>query len=236
MPGRPGQVAPAVDRHHAALVGAAPRPAGGVEGGRGQREHRGEVLGERLGGGAAVAGARGGVQPVAALAQQRVQLGERADPGHGHEEVAPEEPHRVLHGALLVAGVGVAVAAPRAVVGAEQREQVRLGHLPADPAPRLGGVVEDELARCPADPAEDGGEPRAHALRSLRPARHGVARARVRQADDEQLQAQPLAGHLRLEVAVVDPRGAGRPLELEVAAPGARAAGEPPIAHVALDG
>ena len=236
VPCRARQVAAPVDRHHAALVRAAPRPAHGVERRRGQREHRGEVLRERLRRGPAVSRPRGCVQAVAPVAQHRVQLGEGADPGHRHEQVPPQEPHGVLHGALLVARAGVAVAAPHAVVGAEQREQVRLGDLPANPAAGLGGVVEDELAGRAPDPPEDASQPRAHALRALGHAGDGVARVRVGQRDHEQLQAQPLARDHRPEVAVVPLRGAGRPLELEVAVPRARRPREPPLAHVAPHG
>ena len=166
--------------------------------------------------------ARDGVQPIAALPEQRVQLAERADPGHRREQVAPDEPHGVLDRALLVARVRVAVAAAHAVVGAEQREQVRLRHLAAHAAARLGGVVEHDLARGAADPPEHLGQAVAHALRALRHAGDGVARVGVGQRDDEQLEAQPLAADHRLEVAVVRLR--------------ARRALEPPSAHMALHG
>ena len=110
------------------------------------------------------------------------------------------------------------------------------GHLAAQAPPGLGGVVEHELAGRPPDPPEDAGQPRAHALGALGHAGDGVARVRVGQADDEELQAQPLPGDHRLEVAVVRLGGAGRPLELEVAVPRARRPREPPLAHVALHG
>ena len=124
MPGGAGQVAAAVHRHHATLVRAALDPADGVEGGRGQGEHGGEVLGERLRGRSAVACARGGVQPIASIPKQRVQLADRADLRDGHEQVSPDEAHGVLDRPLLVARVRVAVAAAHAVVGAEQRERL----------------------------------------------------------------------------------------------------------------
>ena len=236
VPCRARHVAAPVDRHHTALVRAAPRPAHGVERSRGRREHRGEVLGERLRRGPAVARPRCGVQAVAPVAQQRVQLVEGADPGHRHEEVPPQEPHGVLHGALLVARVGVAVAASHAVVGAEQREEVRLGDLPANAPASLRGVVEHELARRAPDPPEDAGQARAHAFGALRHAGDGVARVRVGQGERQQLQAQPLPGNHRLEVAVVGLGGARRPLELEEAAPRDGRMLEPPSAHVALHG
>lgn len=236
MPGGACQVAAAVHRHHAAPVRAAPDPAHGVEGGRGQSEHGGEVLAERLRGRSAVACARGGAQPVASIPKQRVQLADRADPGDGHEQVPPDEAHGVLDRPPLVARVRIAVATAHAVVGAEQREQLRLRHLAAHAAARLGGVVEDELARGAPDPSEDLGQARAHALGALGHAGDGVARVGVRKAYDEQLEAQPLAGDLRLEVAVVRLRGAGRPLKLKVAITRARRTLEPPSAHMALHG
>ena len=147
MPGGAGHVLAAVDRHVAALVGACADPPDRVEGVRRQRGHRREVLGERLGDRAPVAAPRGGVQPLAPGRQQPVQLLEGPDRRHGDEQVSPDEADGVLHGALLVAGVRVAVAARAAVVGAEQGEQAGLRHLPARHPARLGGVVEHERRR-----------------------------------------------------------------------------------------
>lgn len=233
MPGRPGHVLAAVDRHVASLVGARPHPPDGVEGVRRKRGHRREVLGERLYNRAPVAAEGSRVEPRAAGLEHPVELLERADRGHRDEQVAPDEADGVLHGALLVAGVGIAVAARAPVAGSEQGEQMGLRHLaPRHPA-RLGGVVENERRRRAPDLPEDPREALAHALRALGHAGPGVAGVGVRQRDDEQLEREALSGHHGLEVAVVDLRGPRRPLELEIALFGALAVRVSPLAHVA---
>ena len=124
VPSGPGHVLAAVDRHVAALVGARPHPPDRVEGVRRQRGHRREVLGEHLRDRAPVSAPRRGVESRAAGLEHPVELLERADRWHRDEQVSPDEADGVLHGALLVAGVRVAVAARAPVVGPEQGEQV----------------------------------------------------------------------------------------------------------------
>lgn len=164
-----------------------------------------------------------------------VELLERADRGHRDEQVAPDEADGVPHGALLVAGVGVAVAARAPVVGPEQGEQAGLRHLALGHPARLGGVVEHERRRGGQDLPEDPREPLAHALRALRHAGPGVAGVGVRQRDDEQLEREALSGHHGLEVAVVDLRGPRCPLELEIALAAAGSTSAAPLAHAPLD-
>lgn len=50
--------------------------------------------------------------------------GQAVDAGNGDEQVAPDGPDGILHGALLVAGVGVAEGEVEPVVGGEARERV----------------------------------------------------------------------------------------------------------------
>ena len=187
MPGGPGHALAAVDRDVAALVGAGAHLPDRVEPDARQRPHRREVLAQRLGGRPAVAAAGGGVDPGAALGQVAVELGHRAERGNRDEQVAAQEAHGVLDRALLVAGVGVAVAALEAVVAPELGEQPRLGYLPAGHPAGLGRVVEHRHARGAVPAAEDLGEPGAQALGPLRPQRHALPVVGVRQRADEQL-------------------------------------------------
>ena len=229
MPGGARHVLAPVDPHVAALVRLRAHPPHGVEGDTGQGEHPREVLLQRLRRGPAVAARRGPAQPGAPVGEHRVQLGHRPDRRDGHEQVAPQEPHGVLHRALLVSGVRVAEPRLEAVVPPELREQPGLDHGPAQAPARLGGVVEDHHPRGAAPAAEDLPEPRAQALRRLRPQRDALPLVRVRQREDEELQVEGLAGDHGAEVAEVDLAGARRPLELEVALAAARRAGAPPV-------
>ena len=234
MPGGPGHVLAAVDRDVAALVVAGAHPPDRVEPDAGQRPHRREILAQRLGGRPAVAAA-GGVDSGAALGQAAVELGHRAERGNRDEQVAAQEAHGVLDRALLVAGVGVAVAALEAVVASELGERARLGHLPADHPAVLGRVVERRHARGAAPAAEDLGEPGAQALGPLRPQRHALPVVGVRQRADEQLQVELLPRDGGAEVAEVDLAGAGRPLQLQVALAPSGRAGQPPVPRKPAD-
>ena len=129
VPGGPGDVLAPVGLDVAALVGAGGDPPHRVELHAGKGAHGGEVLPVGLPVRPAVAAARRRVDPRAPLGEERVELGERAERRHGDEEVAPEEPHGVLDGALLVSRIGVAVPALEAVVGSELREQPRFRDL-----------------------------------------------------------------------------------------------------------
>lgn len=236
MPGRPRAVAVPARLDVAALVGARPDPPRGVEGDAGQREHRRQVLRERLRGRPAVAAPRRRVDAVAPGPQQRVELLERRDGRLRDEQVAPQEAHGVLHGALLVARIGVAVAARASVMRPEQREQGRLRHLAAHHAPRLGGVVQHEQRRSAPDPLEHRAQPCAQALGPLREHRDAVPGVRVRQRHHEQLHAPRLPREHAPEVPEVRLRRAGRPLQLQVPVP-RRGPGvlAPPQGHVPAD-
>ena len=115
----------------------------------------------------------------------------------------------------------------------ELREQLGLDDGPSQAPARLGGVVEHHHPRGAAPAAEDLPEPRAQALRGLRPQRDALPLVRVRQREHEELQVEGLAGDDGAEVAEVDLAGARRPLELEVALAAARRAGAPPVGHEA---
>ena len=236
VPRRAGDVLAAVGLDVAALVRPGPHPPHRVERGAGQRAHLGEVLAQGLRRRAAVAAPRRGVQARAPLRQQGVQLGERPDPGHRHEEVAPQVADRVLHRPLLVARVWVAVPRLDAVVPPEQGEQLGLRHLAADHPARLGRVVQDQHPRGAAPAREDRREPRAQALRPLRPQGDALPVVGVGKRRHQQLEGKLLARDDGAEVAEVHLAGARRPLQLQVALARAGRAGEPPLAHEALDG
>lgn len=163
MPGGPGDELAPVGLDVAAPVGAGGDPPHRVELHAGKGAHGGEVLPVDLPVRPAVAAARRRVDPRASLGEERVELGERAERRHGDEEVAPEEPHGVLDGALLVSRIGVAVPALEAVVGPELREQPRFRDLAAYHPARLGGVVEHHRSRGAAPAAEDLEQPGAQA-------------------------------------------------------------------------
>jgi hypothetical protein len=217
MPGGSRAVQVAVDAHVAALVGLRLAPSHGVEGDAGELEHACQVLLERLRGGTPVPVGGLGVQPVAAVPEHPAGLLQRACLGHGHEEVAPQEPDGVLHRALLVPRIGVAVAALAAVVGPELGEEPRLCDLAEGHPPRLGGVVEDEHARRAPRPLEDAAQPPAEDLGPLAWQRHAEARVRVREARHQELQGHAHAAYRRHEVAEVDLGRAWGPPELEEA-------------------
>ena len=230
VPGGPGDVLAPVGLDVAALVGPGRDPPHGVELHAGKGPHGGEVLAVRLSVRPSSAAARPRVYPRAALGEERVELGKRAERRHGDEEVAPEKPHRVLDRALLVARVRVAVAALEAVVGPELREQPRLGDLAAHHPARLGGVVEHHRRGRAAPSPEDLEEPGTQALRPLRHERNALPVVRVRQRRDQQLEVEGPPAERGAEVAEVDLAGPRRPLELEVALAAGGRAGEPPVA------
>lgn len=99
----------------------------------------------------------------------------------------------------------------------EPRERPRLDDGPAQAPARLDGVVEDHRPRGATLAAEDLPEPRAQALRCLRPQRGAQPLVGVRRGQDEQLQVEGLPGDHGAEAAEADLAGARRPLELEVA-------------------
>lgn len=235
VPGRPGHVLAARRRDVAQLVGLGRHPPHRVEGDAGQRAHLDEIVGEGLGRRSAVAGARGGVEPGAPRGEVAVELLHRPEGRDRNQEVAPQEPHGVLDGALLVAGVGVAVPGLEAVAGPELREQPRLGDLAADHPARLGGVVEDHHPGGAPPALEYLGQPRAHALRRLRARRDALAVVRARQRRRQQLEVELLAGDDGTEVAVVGLAGPRRPLELQVALAAARRPRLPPVEHEPAD-
>lgn len=236
VPGGPGDVLAPVGLDVAALVGAGGDPPHRVELHAGKGAHGGEVLPVGLPVRPAVAAARRRVGPRAPLGEERVELGERAERRHGDEEVAPEEPHGVLDGALLVSRIGVAVPALEAVVGSELREQPRFRDLAAYHPARLGGVVEHHRRRGAAPAAEDLEQPGAQALRPLRHEGDALPVVRVRKRRDQQLEVEGPPADRGAEVPEIDLAGAGRPLELEVPLSARRRPGEPELADEPLHG
>ena len=184
----------------------------------------------------AVAAACRRVDPRASLGEERVELGERAERRHGDEEVAPEEPHGVLDGALLVSRIGVAVPALEAVVGSELREQPRFRDLAAHHPARLGGVIEHHRRRGAAPAAEDLEQPGAQALRPLRHEGDALPVVRVRKRRDQQLEVEGPPADRGAKVPEIDLAGAGRPLELEVPLSARRHPGKPELADESLHG
>ena len=229
VPGGARHVLAPVDPRVAALVRLGPDPPHGVEGDpwAGRASPRGPPAAPPPWAGRAAR--RGGPQPGAPVGEHRVQLGHRPDRRDGHEQVAPQEPHGVLLRALLVARVRVAEPRLEAVMAPELREQPRLDDGPSQAPARLGGVVGDHHPRGAAPAAEDLPEPRAQALRGLRPQRGALPLVGVRRGQDEELQVEGLPGDHGAEVAEVDLAGARRPLELEVALAAARRAGPAPV-------
>lgn len=215
VPGGPGDALVPAGLDVAALVGAGGDPPHRVESRAGRGAHGGEVLPVGLPVRPAVAAARRRVGPRAPLGEERVELGERAERRHGDEEVAPEEPHGVLDGALLVSRIGVAIPALEAAAGPELREQPRFRDLAAHHPARLRGVVEHHRRRGAAPAAEDLEQPGAQALRPLRHEGDALPVVRVRERRDRRLEVEgPPAGR-GAEVPEIDLAGAGRPLELE---------------------
>lgn len=215
VPGGPGDALVPAGLDVAALVGAGGDPPHRVESRAGRGAHGGEVLPVGLPVRPAVAAARRRVDPRAPLGEERVELGERAERRHGDEEVAPEEPHGVLDGALLVSRIGAAVPALEAAAGPELREQPRFRDLAAHHPARLCGVVEHHRRRGAAPAAEDLEQPGAQALRPLRHEGDALPVVRVRERRDQRLEVEgPPAGR-GAEVPEIDLAGAGRPLELE---------------------
>ena len=235
MPGGPGDVLAPVSLDVAALVGAGGDPPHRAEPRAGKGAHGGEILPIGLSVRPAVEAARRRVDPRASPGEERVELGECAERRHGDEEVAPEEPHGVLDGALLVSQIGVAVSALEAVVGSELREQPRFRDLTARHPARLGGVVERHRRRGAAPAAEDLGQPGAQALRPLRHEGDALPVVRVREHRDQQLEVEGPPADRGAEVPEIDLAGAGRPLELE-APLSARRPGEPELADEPLHG
>lgn len=223
VPGGPGAAEVAARRRVAALAGPGRHPPDRVERDARQRHHGRQVLGERLGHGPAVPASRRRVDPLAAQAQHRVELRQRGGGRRRDEQVAAQEPDGVLRGALPVAGIGAAAAALAAAMGPEPREQRGLGHLAAHHPARLGGAVQDDGRRRPADLLEHGAQPGARALGPPREHRGAAAGVGVRQRHHEQLHAPLGAGCLAAEVPEVRLRRAGRPAELEAAVAGGEA-------------
>ena len=226
---------PAVDAHLALLVGARPPVLHALERARGERQHRREVVLEQP-------GLRPPL-PVVLLARHvarppRQPLVVPVDVPHPrdrYEEVPPLRPDLVLHGALLVAGVGVAEPVLEPVVGAAGLEEPGGADPVAHAAPDPGRVVEDDPGWDAADELEDVPGALAHALRVLAGEHLGEPHVGVWEARDEVGHLAPRAPRDERRVAEVDLRDPRGPVEVEEAVRGAPEA-EPRLPHVAPDG
>ena len=133
------------------------------------------------------------------------------------DQVAAEEPDRVLHRAFLPTGIGVAEPRVDAVVREERVEHRGGRHLaPRVPAFRAGGVVHDDHGRDSADVLEHLDRPVAQAFRVLPGQARRVAHVRMGERDDQAVVVHELAGDAGLRHAEIDLRDAGRPDELAV--------------------
>ena len=144
-----------------------------------------------------------------------VELLQAADARHRHHQVAPEEAHRVLDGALLVAGGRVAVGARAAVVSPQGREQRALRHLPPAPAAQLGCVVEHQADGGPAHLLEQLAECPAGVLRAVSARQHLESGVAVGERQRQGVQGLGDPGNHGLALPVVDLRGARRPPRLQ---------------------
>lgn len=181
-PSRAGQIPVRVDDDGAGLIGLHAPPVTRVEPDAGQGQHvvllRFEQFPHRN---AMPVMVRSGdafarVQPHAGRRPEA--LGRR----HRHHQIAPHEADRVLHAALLMAGIWVAEPGFEPVMRAEQGEQMGLGDRAVGVAvAHAGGVVEHHDPGRHARPLEHLQQTPAHAFRGLaRQCRH-PAHVRVRE-------------------------------------------------------
>ena len=210
-------------------------PPGALERASRERQHRREVVLEQL--------ELGPPLPVVPLArhvarplqQSLVVPVDVPHPRDRDEEVPPLRPDLVLHGPLLVSGVGVAEPVLEPIVGAAGLEELGgadpVAHAAADP----GRVVEDDPGGDAADELEDVPGALAHALRVLAGEHLGEPHVGVGEARDEEGHLAPRAPHDERRVAEVDLRDPRGPVEVEEAARAAPEA-KPRLPHVAPDG
>ncbi len=141
--------------------------------------------------------------------------GQAVDAGNGDEQVAPDGPDGILHGALLVAGVGVAEGEVEPVVGGEARERVGGADNLADPSADARGVVKHQPGgHAPAE-LEHGLQALADAFRRLAPEALRQRHVGEREGDHQVVHLAHDAQHPEVAHAEVDLPLAGRPFEVE---------------------
>jgi hypothetical protein len=162
---------------------------GGIEGLGGQRpEGRPVRLAHRADGGPAGPDVAGEVRPVGGL-KAAVELGERADRGHGHEVASARAADLTLDAALLV---GAALARDteegvEPVMRAQGDEPLRLLPVasPQDPGDQRLGIVVPDPGGNPAEPLEGDDVALEERLLALAAVRHVDRSTRMRQAQLE---------------------------------------------------
>lgn len=213
-PSRAGQIPVRVDDDGAGLVGLHAPPVTRVEPDAGQGQHvvllRLEQFDHRN---AMPVVIRSGdaFALVKPHARQRLEaLGRR----HRHHQVAPDEADRVLHAALLMAGIRVAEPGSEPVMRAEQGEQTGPGGRAVGVAvAHAGGVVEHHHPGRHARPLEHLQQSLAHAFRGLaRQCRH-PAHVRVRERHRQEMHDPFHARDHGPGLAEIDLRASRRPFQ-----------------------
>ena len=133
---------------------------------------------------------------------------------HRHHQIAPHEADRVLHAALLMAGIRVAEPGLEPVMRAEQGEQTGLGDRAVGVAvAHAGGVVKHHHLGRHARPLEHLRQSLAHAFRGLaRQCRH-PAHVRVRERHRQEMHDPFHACDHGPGLAEIDLRASRRPLQ-----------------------
>ena len=212
-----GEVVVAVDLHTPVLVGLPHLPTDRVVRLGGKRLHIHLLTGEQAADRRALAVMRLLGHRVATLQHVPGQLAVGLCVGHGHHDVAAQEPDRVLHAALLIARVRVAEPGLQPVMLHEQFEHVHDGDLvPRDPMAGAGGVVKHQRQGDRAYVLEHRAQPRAHAFGVLPGQGHAVAHVRIRERDDQAMHVDPVPADHGLRHAEIDLRLARMPLELQI--------------------
>lgn len=214
-PFRSGQIPVRVDRDGAGLVGFHAPPVARVEPHAGQWKHvvllRLEQFDHRN---IMPAVVRSGdaFALVKPHARQRLEaLGRR----HRHHQIAPDEADRVLHTALLMAGIRVAEPRLEPVMRAEQGEQTGPGGRAVGVAvAHAGGVAEHHHPGRHARPLEHLQQSLAHALRGLAGKGDHPAHVRTRERHHQETHDPFHARDHGPGPAEIDLHAARRPLQL----------------------
>ncbi len=152
-------------------------------------------------------------QRHAPVEQALVEASARVEGRHGHEQVAPDEPHLVLDGPLLVPGIWVAEREREPVMGGEESGGP---HFVANAPPDARGIVKHDAGRHAADELEDVLERLPHALGVLAGEHLSQPDVGEREGEHEVAQA-PHAHHVKVSLPEVRPRLAGRPHQVQEA-------------------